>query len=141
MMLEGTYALNERIRELLDLRISMGGGMQHHLVEKVCADLSYSEAMDHKTVTERLFPLYSEVATDLGSADIRVRNTFDPVSMLLRPLYVLKTEHTVASTVVKQELFGWSPSMSQSDCQFQHWVRHRTRTKHTTLVVLHELVS
>ena len=48
----------------------------------------------------------SSVAQASADIDIRVRNLFDPVSMLLRPLYVLKSEHTVTSETVMEALFG-----------------------------------
>ena len=39
MIIEGIYALNERLRPLLDLRVSVRGGVHFDLVKRVLRDI------------------------------------------------------------------------------------------------------
>jgi hypothetical protein len=58
------------VRLLCDLKIAVDGGMQHHLIDRVCADAlsgrPETDTQDTIRVTESLFPLYvSEIQADL----------------------------------------------------------------------------
>jgi uridine kinase len=61
VILEGIYALCDRLRPALDLRVSITGGVHFDLVKRVMRDISRSgqgpEAIIQQ-VTETVYPMY-----------------------------------------------------------------------------------
>lgn len=110
IVLEGIYALNEKIRKLLDLRISITGGVHFDLVKRIIRDIDRSgQAPEHivQQISETVYPMYKAfIEPDLETAHIRITNNFNPFSGLLQPMYILKSDVEVdedkARTLLKE---------------------------------------
>ena len=110
IVLEGIYALNEKIRKLLDLRISITGGVHFDLVKRIIRDIERSgQAPEHivQQISETVYPMYKAfIEPDLETAHIRITNNFNPFSGLLQPMYILKSDVEVdedkARTLLKE---------------------------------------
>lgn len=95
VIIEGIYALSERLRPLLDLRVSITGGVHFDLVKRVLRDISRSGQGAEEIIqqiTDTVYPMYKAfIEPDLRSAQLRIYNAFNPFSGFMNAFYILKS--------------------------------------------------
>ena len=82
IIVEGIYALSDKLRPLQDLRVSISGGVHFDLVKRVMRDIDRSgqepEDIIHQ-ISETVYPMYKAfIEPDLRMANLRVVNSFNP---------------------------------------------------------------
>lgn len=105
VIIEGIYALNEKLRPLLDLRISVTGGVHFDLVKRVLRDIQRAgqepEEIIHQ-ISETVYPMYKAfIEPDLQTAHIKIINKFNPFTGFQNPTYILKSSRNVAVDQIK----------------------------------------
>ncbi|KAJ7562757.1 hypothetical protein O6H91_03G083200 [Diphasiastrum complanatum] len=108
VIIEGIYALSERLRPLLDLRVSITGGVHFDLVKRVLRDINRSgqepEEIIHQ-ISETVYPMYKAfIEPDLITAQIKIVNKFNPFSGFQNPTYILKSLRSISAEQVKEVL-------------------------------------
>ncbi|KAL4451982.1 hypothetical protein ABPG75_007644 [Micractinium tetrahymenae] len=100
VILEGIYALNTRLRPLLDLRVSITGGVHFDLVKRVLRDINRSGQAPEEIIqqiSDTVYPMYKAfIEPDLKAAHLRIYNTFNPFSGFMSPTYILKSARRVS---------------------------------------------
>jgi uridine kinase len=106
VIIEGIYALHERIASLMDLKIAVSGGVHYDLVKRVFRDIQRTgqDASDVvKQITDTVYPMYKAfIEPTLEQADIRISNQFNPFSGFLSPDYILKSESHFTQQEIEQ---------------------------------------
>ena len=110
VIVEGIYALSSRIRPLLDLRVSVTGGVHFDLVKRVLRDITRSgqepEAIIQQ-ISDTVYPMYKAyIEPDLKSAHLRIYNTFNPFTGFMDATYILKSDVAVTDEQVLAVLGG-----------------------------------
>ncbi|XP_038879058.1 inorganic pyrophosphatase TTM1 isoform X1 [Benincasa hispida] len=105
VIIEGIYALSEKLRPLLDLRVSVTGGVHFDLVKRVLRDIQRAgqepEEIIHQ-VSETVYPMYKAfIEPDLQTAHIRIINKFNPFTGFQNPTYILKSTKAVPVDQIK----------------------------------------
>ncbi|TVU28190.1 hypothetical protein EJB05_19699 [Eragrostis curvula] len=108
VIIEGIYALSERIRPLLDLRVSVTGGVHFDLVKRVLRDIQRAgqepEEIIHQ-ISETVYPMYKAfIEPDLETAHIKIRNKFNPFTGFQNPMYILKSPRSLTPDKIKDVL-------------------------------------
>lgn len=108
IVVEGIYALSDKLRPLQDLRVSISGGVHFDLVKRVMRDIDRSgqepEDIIHQ-ISETVYPMYKAfIEPDLRSAHLRVVNSFNPFAGFQDPTYILKSEVVVDAEQIKKVL-------------------------------------
>ncbi|RDX91105.1 Uridine-cytidine kinase C, partial [Mucuna pruriens] len=108
VIIEGIYALSEKLRPLLDLRVSVTGGVHLDLVKRVIRDIQRAgqepEEIIHQ-ISETVYPMYKAfIEPDLRTAHIKIINKFNPFTGFQSPTYILKSGRDVAVDKVKAVL-------------------------------------
>jgi len=108
VIIEGIYALSERLRPLLDLRVSVTGGVHFDLVKRVLRDIQRAgqepEEIIHQ-ISETVYPMYKAfIEPDLQTAHIKIINKFNPFSGFQNPTYILKSTRAVSVDQIKAVL-------------------------------------
>jgi uridine kinase/adenylate cyclase class IV len=103
VIVEGVYALHKNVRPFLDFRIGVVGGVHFNLVKRVHRDADRAgRSYSQNEVMERIFPLFREhIQPGLRHAHLRIRNSFDPLTSLQTPKYVLKAKSTLPEAKIK----------------------------------------
>ena len=100
VVVEGIYALSERLRPLLDLRVSVTGGVHFDLVKRVLRDIDRAGQQPEliiQQISETVYPMYKAfIEPDLQTAHLRIYNTFNPFSGFQKPIYTLKSSEGVS---------------------------------------------
>ncbi|XP_062158412.1 inorganic pyrophosphatase TTM1 isoform X2 [Alnus glutinosa] len=109
VIVEGIYALSERLRPLLDLRVSVTGGVHFDLVKRVLRDIQRAsqepEEIIHQ-ISETVYPMYKAfIEPDLQTAHIKIINKFNPFSGFQNPTYILKSTRAVTVDQIKAVVF------------------------------------
>lgn len=108
VIIEGIYALSERLRSLLDLRVSITGGVHFDLVKRVLRDINRSGKAPADTIqqiSETVYPMYKVyIEPDLETAHIKIVNKFDPFSGFQTPKYILKSTRIATVEKIKEIL-------------------------------------
>ena len=82
VLVEGLYALHERVRPWLDLTVSVHGGVHFDLIKRIQRDVARCGQTPQEIIaqiSETVFPMFKAyVEPDLLSAAIRIRNSFNP---------------------------------------------------------------
>ncbi|EGC33448.1 uridine kinase [Dictyostelium purpureum] len=95
LLIEGIYALHEEIRHLLDMRISISGGVHFDLIKRIFRDVHRTGQQPHESlqqITDTVYPMYKAfIEPDLQLAEIQIVNKFNPFGGLLNPIYILKS--------------------------------------------------
>mmetsp|Transcript_3424 Transcript_3424/g.8521 ORF Transcript_3424/g.8521 Transcript_3424/m.8521 type:complete len:699 (+) Transcript_3424:98-2194(+) len=108
VIVEGIYALTTKLRDRMDLRVSITGGVHFDLVKRVLRDISRSGQQPQEIIqqiSETVYPMYKAfIEPDLKTAQIRIYNDFNPFSGFQNPTYTLKSAAFVPEEKV-QELF------------------------------------
>lgn len=105
VIIEGIYALSEKLRPLLDLRVSVTGGVHFDLVKRVLRDIQRAgqepEEIIHQ-ISETVYPMYKAfIEPDLQTAHIKIINKFNPFSGFQNPTYILKSTRPVTVEQIK----------------------------------------
>ncbi|KAF8039161.1 hypothetical protein BT93_B1649 [Corymbia citriodora subsp. variegata] len=105
VIIEGIYALNEKLRPLLDLRISVTGGVHFDLVKRVLRDIQRAgqepEEIIHQ-ISETVYPMYKAfIEPDLQTAHIKIINKFNPFTGFQNPTYILKSSRNLVVDQIK----------------------------------------
>ncbi|KAK7330238.1 hypothetical protein VNO77_24426 [Canavalia gladiata] len=105
VIIEGIYALSEKLRPLLDLRVSVTGGVHFDLVKRVLRDIQRAgqepEEIIHQ-ISETVYPMYKAfIEPDLQTAHIKIINKFNPFSGFQNPTYILKSARAVTVDQIK----------------------------------------
>ncbi|XP_043717301.1 inorganic pyrophosphatase TTM2-like [Telopea speciosissima] len=111
VIIEGIYALSERLRPALDLRVSVTGGVHFDLVKRVLRDIQRAGQEPEEIIqqiSETVYPMYKAfIEPDLQTAHIKIINKFNPFTGFQNPTYILKSLRTPSleqiKTVVSQE--------------------------------------
>ncbi|XP_044492118.1 inorganic pyrophosphatase TTM2-like isoform X2 [Mangifera indica] len=105
VIIEGIYALSERLRPLLDLRVSVTGGVHFDLVKRVLRDIQRAgqepEEIIHQ-ISETVFPMYKAyIEPDLQTAHLKIINKFNPFTGFQSPTYILKSARKLSVDQIK----------------------------------------
>ncbi|KAJ1388519.1 P-loop containing nucleoside triphosphate hydrolase [Sesbania bispinosa] len=105
VIIEGIYAVSEKLRPLLDLRVSVTGGVHFDLVKRVLRDIQRAgqepEEIIHQ-ISETVYPMYKAfIEPDLQTAHIKIINKFNPFSGFQNPTYILKSARAVTADQIK----------------------------------------
>ncbi|KAM6569401.1 hypothetical protein CsatB_017386 [Cannabis sativa] len=105
VIIEGIYALSEKLRRFLDLRVSVTGGVHFDLVKRVLRDIQRAgqepEEIIHQ-ISETVYPMYKAfIEPDLQTAHIKIINKFNPFSGFQNPTYILKSTKVVTNDEIK----------------------------------------
>ncbi|CBI15373.3 hypothetical protein VitviT2T_025975 [Vitis vinifera] len=108
VIIEGIYALSERLRPLLDLRVSVTGGVHFDLVKRVLRDIQRAgqepEEIIHQ-ISETVYPMYKAfIEPDLQTAHIKIINKFNPFTGFQNPTYILKSTRDLSVDQIKAVL-------------------------------------
>ncbi|KAL3678501.1 hypothetical protein R1sor_021457 [Riccia sorocarpa] len=108
VIIEGIYALSERLRPLLDLRVSVTGGVHFDLVKRVLRDINRSgqapQDIIHQ-ISETVYPMYKAfIEPDLQTAQIKIVNKFNPFSGFQNATYILKSARVVTEDEIRASL-------------------------------------
>ncbi|CAN1265620.1 Inorganic pyrophosphatase TTM1 [Linum perenne] len=108
VFIEGIYALSEKLRPLLDLRVSITGGVHFDLVKRVLRDIQRAgqepEEIIHQ-ISETVYPMYKAfIEPDLQTAHIKIINKFNPFTGFQSPTYILKSARSVTDEQIKSVL-------------------------------------
>lgn len=99
VIVEGIYALSSRVRPLLDLRVSVTGGVHFDLVKRVLRDISRSGQQPEaiiQQISDTVYPMYKAfIEPDLACAHLRIYNTFNPFTGFMDATYILKSDKPV----------------------------------------------
>ncbi|CAL5445080.1 unnamed protein product [Camellia sinensis] len=108
VIVEGIYALSERLRPLLDLRVSVTGGVHFDLVKRVLRDIQRAGQEPEEIIqqiSETVYPMYKAfIEPDLQTAHIKIVNKFNPFSGFQNPTYILKSTRPVTAEQIKAVL-------------------------------------
>lgn len=100
VIIEGIYALSEKLRPLIDLRVSVTGGVHFDLVKRVLRDIQRVDQEPEEIIqqiSETVYPMYKAfIEPDLKTAHIKIINKFNPFSGFQSPTYVLKSTRAVS---------------------------------------------
>ncbi|GAU48827.1 hypothetical protein TSUD_190570 [Trifolium subterraneum] len=105
VIIEGIYALSERLRPLLDLRVSVTGGVHLDLVKRVIRDIQRAgqepQEIIHQ-ISETVYPMYKAyIEPDLQTAHVKITNKFNPFFGFQSPTYILKSTRNVTVDQIK----------------------------------------
>lgn len=119
VILEGIYALSHRVRPLLDLRVSINGGVHFDLVKRVLRDIDRSGQAPEdiiQQVSDTVYPMYKAfIEPDLKAAHLRIHNPFNPFSGFMSPTYILKSARPVTIDAIQSVLGTNAIKKSESE--------------------------
>ncbi|TMX02671.1 hypothetical protein EJD97_020545 [Solanum chilense] len=108
LIIEGIYALSEKLRPFLDLRISVTGGVHFDLVKRVLRDIQRAGQEPSEIIhqiSETVYPMYKAfIEPDLKTAHIKIINKFNPFTGFQSPTYILKSSRDVQVDQIKSAL-------------------------------------
>ncbi|KAL8137644.1 hypothetical protein V2J09_003645 [Rumex salicifolius] len=108
VIVEGIYALSEKLRPLLDLRVSVTGGVHFDLVKRVLRDVQRAGNQPEEIIqqiSETVYPMYKAfIEPDLQTAQIKIVNKFNPFTGFQNPTYILKSSKPVKKEQIRAAL-------------------------------------
>ncbi|KAG8059680.1 hypothetical protein GUJ93_ZPchr0002g23616 [Zizania palustris] len=108
VIIEGIYALSEKIRSIMDLRVSVTGGVHFDLVKRVLRDIQRADQEPEEIIhqiSETVYPMYKVyIEPDLQTAHIKIINKFNPFTGFQNPMYILKSPRTLTPDKIKAAL-------------------------------------
>ncbi|KAJ4789407.1 Uridine kinase [Rhynchospora pubera] len=108
VIIEGIYAVSEKLRPLLDLRVSVTGGVHFDLVKRVLRDIQRAGQEPEEIIqqiSETVYPMYKAfIEPDLQTAHIKIVNKFNPFSGFQNPTYILKSPRHITAEQIKAVL-------------------------------------
>ncbi|CAN1265623.1 Inorganic pyrophosphatase TTM1 [Linum perenne] len=130
VFIEGIYALSEKLRPLLDLRVSITGGVHFDLVKRVLRDIQRAgqepEEIIHQ-ISETVYPMYKAfIEPDLQTAHIKIINKFNPFTGFQSPTYILKVQISdLEKTEETYDIYLLPPGEDPEACQSYLRMRNR----------------
>ncbi|KAG4906307.1 hypothetical protein JHK84_054818 [Glycine max] len=109
VILDGTYALQAKLRSLLDIRVAVVGGVHFSLLSKVRYDIGDSCSLDY--LIDSIFPLFRKhIEPDLHHAQIRINNSF--VSSFREAVYKVKCRsEVILDKGIMKIVLRWGPTV------------------------------
>lgn len=108
VIVEGIYALSEKLRPYLDLRVSITGGVHFDLVKRVLRDIQRADQEPEEIIhqiSETVYPMYKAfIEPDLQTAHIKITNKFNPFTGFQNPTYILKSTKVLTDDQIKAVL-------------------------------------
>lgn len=108
VILEGIYALSQRVSPLLDLRVSITGGVHFDLVKRVLRDIERSGQAPEdiiQQISDTVYPMYKAfIEPDLKTAHLRIYNPFNPFTGFMSPTYILKSGKKIDPEAMRDTL-------------------------------------
>ncbi|XP_065880003.1 inorganic pyrophosphatase TTM2 [Euphorbia lathyris] len=108
VIIEGIYALSEKLRPMVDLRVSVTGGVHFDLVKRVLRDIQRAGQEPEEIIqqiSETVYPMYKAfIEPDLQTAHIKIINKFNPFSGFQSPTYILKSARNLIPDQIKAVL-------------------------------------
>lgn len=108
VILEGIYALSQRVSPLLDLRVSITGGVHFDLVKRVLRDIERSGQAPEdiiQQISDTVYPMYKAfIEPDLKTAHLRIYNPFNPFTGFMSPTYILKSGKKIDLEAMREKL-------------------------------------
>ncbi|KAK8659362.1 hypothetical protein V6N13_029566 [Hibiscus sabdariffa] len=105
VIIEGIYALSEKLRPMLDLRVSVTGGVHFDLVKRVLRDIQRADQEPEEIIhqiSETVYPMYKAfIEPDLQTAHIKIINKFNPFTGFQSPTYILKSSRKFTVNQIK----------------------------------------
>ncbi|KAK3222710.1 hypothetical protein Dsin_009735 [Dipteronia sinensis] len=105
VIIEGIYALSEKLRPVLDLRVSVTGGVHFDLVKRVLRDIQRADQEPEEIIhqiSETVYPMYKAfIEPDLQTAHIKIINKFNPFTGFQSPTYILKSAKNLSEDEIK----------------------------------------
>ncbi|KAI4303745.1 hypothetical protein MLD38_039341 [Melastoma candidum] len=108
VIIEGIYALSEKLHPLLDLRVSVTGGVHFDLVKRVLRDIQRA-GQEPEEIIQQISetPMYKAfIEPDLRTAQIKIINKFNPFTGFQSPTYILKSTKKVPEEEIKAAFPG-----------------------------------
>ncbi|KAG9153673.1 hypothetical protein Leryth_008578 [Lithospermum erythrorhizon] len=109
VIVEGIYALSEKLRPLLDLKVSVRGGVHFDLVKRVLRDIQRAGQEPEEIIqqiSETVYPMYKAfIEPDLQTAQIKIVNKFNPFTGFQCPTYILKSRRNLTVEKIRT-VFG-----------------------------------
>mmetsp|Transcript_5869 Transcript_5869/g.10779 ORF Transcript_5869/g.10779 Transcript_5869/m.10779 type:complete len:613 (-) Transcript_5869:519-2357(-) len=106
VIVEGIYALTSKLRNRMDLRVSITGGVHFDLVKRVLRDISRSAQEPNEIIqqiSETVYPMYKAfIEPDLKTAQLRIYNEFNPFSGFQNPIYTLKSSKNISEEKLRE---------------------------------------
>jgi len=145
LIIEGTYVMNELLRPLYDITISVSGGIHFDIVKRMLRDIirvgqNPSELINQ--IADTVFPMYKAfIEPDLTFATIKIKNTYNPFQDIKDLLYILKSDiipsiekikEIVGDDVVEVEeeyMDLYMYILSDSSGTYNNWIRIRKNLK------------
>ncbi|XP_020268943.1 uridine-cytidine kinase C-like [Asparagus officinalis] len=105
VIIEGIYALSDKLQPVLDLRVSVTGGVHVDLVKRVLRDIQRAGQEPEEIIqqiSETVYPMYKAfIEPDLQTAHIKIINKFNPFSGFQNPTYILKSPRMLSVDQIK----------------------------------------
>ncbi|XVE85661.1 hypothetical protein DITRI_Ditri17bG0108600 [Diplodiscus trichospermus] len=105
VIIEGIYALSEKLVPMLDLRVSITGGVHFDLVKRVLRDIQRAGQEPEEIIqqiSETVYPMYKAfIEPDLQTAQIKIINKFNPFTGFQSPTYILKSARKLTVDQIK----------------------------------------
>eukprot|EP00873_Tetraselmis_striata_P002788 jgi/Tetstr1/423052/TSEL_013823.t1 len=152
IIVEGIYALSQKLKSQLDLRVSVTGGVHFDLVKRVLRDIDRSGQAPEviiQQVSDTVYPMYKAfIEPDLATAHIQIYNTFNPFSGFMDATYILKSARCPSEAEIDElvkdqgvsklteaaiyDIYLLPPGEDPETCQ--SWLRMRNRDGRYSLV-------
>lgn len=118
LVLEGLYALHERLRPFISLSVAVTGGVHFDLIKRIQRDVARCGQTPQEIlgqISETVFPCYKTyIEPDLRTAAVRIRNSYNPLAGLLASTsYTVKATAPVAKAAALAALQGQQPGSSE----------------------------
>ncbi|KNA10131.1 hypothetical protein SOVF_147260 [Spinacia oleracea] len=108
VIIEGIYALSEKLRPLVDLRVSVTGGVHNDLVKRVLRDIQRAGQEPEEIIqqiSETVYPMYKAfIEPDLETAHIKIVNKFNPFTGFENATFILKSLKPIKEDLIKAVL-------------------------------------
>lgn len=108
VIIEGIYALSEKLRPLVDLRVSVTGGVHNDLVKRVLRDIQRADQEPEEIIqqiSETVYPMYKAfIEPDLETAHIKIENKFNPFTGFENATFILKSLKSISEDLIKTVL-------------------------------------
>ncbi|KAF5934050.1 hypothetical protein HYC85_030221 [Camellia sinensis] len=131
VIVEGIYALSERLRPLLDLRVSVTGGVHFDLVKRVLRDIQRAGQEPEEIIqqiSETVYPMYKAfIEPDLQTAHIKIVNKFNPSTrpVTAEQIKAVLSEDYKETTEETYDIYLLPPGEDPEACQSYLRMRNR----------------
>ena len=151
LIVEGTYALHDSISDLVDLGISISGGVHFDLIKRIFRDIRRTGQEPNEAltqITQTVYPMFKAfIEPDLQKAHIKIKNDFNPFQGLLNPMYTLKSAKKISPSQICQildidpkilrkesyyDIYLYPPGSIPTDCK--DWIRVRNHNGQYSLM-------